>query len=61
MNRQAKIIVGVLVTAVVGIGITVGVMAAGDVTAGAYPRVATALGHGVLASRSALRYVQGRA
>ena len=30
MNRQAKIIVGVLVTAVVGIGITVGVMAAGD-------------------------------
>jgi thioredoxin reductase (NADPH) len=38
-----------------------GVMAAGDVTAGAYPRVATALGHGVLAARSALRYVQGRA
>ena len=38
----------------------VGVMAAGDVTAGAYPRVATALGHGVLAARSALRFVQGR-
>ena len=38
-----------------------GVLAAGDVTAGAYPRVATALGQGVLAARSALRYVQGRA
>ena len=38
-----------------------GVMAAGDVTAGAYPRVAVALGQGVLAARSALRFVQGRA
>ncbi|TML12997.1 MAG: NAD(P)/FAD-dependent oxidoreductase [Actinobacteria bacterium] len=37
-----------------------GVLAAGDVTAGSYPRVATALGQGVLAARSALRYVQGR-
>jgi thioredoxin reductase (NADPH) len=37
-----------------------GVMAAGDVSAGAYPRVATALGQGLLAARSALRYVQGR-
>ena len=38
----------------------VGVLAAGDVTAGSYPRVATALGQGVLAARSALRHVQGR-
>jgi len=30
MNTQAKIIVGALVAAVVGLGITVGVMAAGD-------------------------------
>ena len=30
MNTQAKIVVGVLVAAVVGLGITVGVMAAGD-------------------------------
>ena len=37
-----------------------GVMAAGDVTAGSYPRVAVALGQGVLAARSALRFVQGR-
>ena len=37
-----------------------GVLAAGDVTAGAYPRVAVALGQGVLAARSALRFVQGR-
>ena len=38
----------------------VGVLAAGDVTAGSYPRVATALGQGVLAARSTLRHVQGR-
>jgi thioredoxin reductase (NADPH) len=37
-----------------------GVMAAGDVVAHAYPRVATALGQGVLAARSVLRHVQGR-
>ena len=37
-----------------------GVLAAGDVTAGAYPRVAVALGQGVLAARSALRFVQDR-
>ena len=30
MNTQARIIIGVLVAAVVGLGITVGVMAAGD-------------------------------
>jgi thioredoxin reductase len=35
-------------------------MAAGDVVAHAYPRVATALGQGVLAARSVLRHVQGR-
>jgi thioredoxin reductase (NADPH) len=35
-----------------------GVFAAGDVVSGAYPRVATALGEGVLAARSALRYLQ---
>lgn len=38
----------------------VGVFAAGDVVSGAYPRVATALGQGVLAARSALRYLEGR-
>jgi thioredoxin reductase (NADPH) len=37
-----------------------GVMAAGDVVADAYPRVATALGQGVLAARTALRHLQGR-
>jgi thioredoxin reductase (NADPH) len=37
-----------------------GVFAAGDVVAGAYPRVATALGQGVLAARSLLRHLQGR-
>jgi len=37
-----------------------GVMAAGDVVANAYPRIATALGQGVLAARSVLRYLQGR-
>jgi thioredoxin reductase (NADPH) len=37
-----------------------GVFAAGDVVAGAYPRVATALGQGVLAARSLLRFLQGR-
>jgi thioredoxin reductase (NADPH) len=37
-----------------------GVFAAGDVVADAYPRVATALGQGVLAARSVLRYLQGR-
>jgi thioredoxin reductase (NADPH) len=35
-----------------------GVFAAGDVVAGAYPRVATALGQGVLVARSVLRHVQ---
>jgi thioredoxin reductase (NADPH) len=38
----------------------VGVFAAGDVTAGAYARVATAIGQGVLAARSVLRFLQGR-
>jgi thioredoxin reductase len=38
-----------------------GVFAAGDVVAGAYPRVATALGQGVLAARSVLHHVEGRA
>ena len=38
-----------------------GVLAAGDVVAGAYPRVATAMGQGVLAARSVLRCLQGRA
>ena len=37
-----------------------GVFAAGDVVAGSYARVATALGQGALAARSALRYLQGR-
>jgi len=37
-----------------------GVIAAGDVVADAYPRVATALGQGVLAARSVLRHLQGR-
>jgi thioredoxin reductase (NADPH) len=35
-----------------------GVFAAGDVTAGAYPRLATALGQGVLAARSVLRHLE---
>ena len=34
-----------------------GVFAAGDVVAGSYPRVATAMGQGVLAARSVLEYV----
>ncbi len=38
-----------------------GVVAAGDVVVDAYARVATALGQGVLAARSVLRYLQGRA
>jgi thioredoxin reductase (NADPH) len=38
-----------------------GVIAAGDVVADAYARVATAFGQGVLAARSVLRYLQGRA
>jgi thioredoxin reductase (NADPH) len=38
-----------------------GVFAAGDVVAGAYARVAAALGQGSLAARSVLRYLQGRA
>jgi thioredoxin reductase (NADPH) len=37
-----------------------GVFAAGDVVAGAYPRVAAALGYGSLAARSVLRHVEGR-
>ena len=37
-----------------------GVFAVGDVVAGAYPRVAAALGSGSLAARSVLSYVQGR-
>jgi len=37
-----------------------GVFAAGDVVAGAYARVAAALGQGSLAARSVLRYLQGR-
>jgi len=37
-----------------------GVVAAGDVVADAYARVATALGQGVLAARSVLRFLQGR-
>jgi thioredoxin reductase (NADPH) len=36
----------------------VGVFAAGDVVADAYPRVATALGQGALAARSVLRHLQ---
>jgi thioredoxin reductase len=37
-----------------------GVFAAGDVVAGAYARVAAALGQGSLAARSVLRYLQGK-
>jgi thioredoxin reductase (NADPH) len=37
-----------------------GVFAVGDVVAGAYARVAAALGHGSLAARSVLHYLQGR-
>jgi thioredoxin reductase (NADPH) len=36
------------------------VFAAGDVTAGAYPRIATAVGQGLLAARSVLRQIEGR-
>ena len=36
-----------------------GVFAAGDVVAGAYPRVAVAFGHGVAAARSILEFVTG--
>jgi thioredoxin reductase (NADPH) len=39
---------------------TAGVFAAGDVVSGAYPRVATAIGDGVLAARSVLRFLEGR-
>ena len=35
-----------------------GVFAVGDVVAGSYPRVATAMGQGVLAARSVLRFLQ---
>ena len=38
-----------------------GVFAAGDVVAGAYPRVAAALGQGSLAARSVLHFLEGRA
>lgn len=38
-----------------------GVFAAGDVVANAYPRVAAALGQGILAARSVLRYLERRA
>jgi thioredoxin reductase (NADPH) len=38
-----------------------GVFAAGDVVAGAYARVAAALGQGSIAARSVLRYLQGQA
>ncbi|TML62699.1 MAG: NAD(P)/FAD-dependent oxidoreductase, partial [Actinobacteria bacterium] len=37
-----------------------GVFAAGDVVAGSYWRVATALGHGSLAARSVLRHLRER-
>jgi thioredoxin reductase (NADPH) len=37
-----------------------GVFSAGDVTAGSYPRIATATGQGLLAARSVLRHLQGR-
>jgi thioredoxin reductase (NADPH) len=37
-----------------------GVFAVGDVVAGAYARVAAALGQGSLAARSVLRYLEGR-
>ena len=36
-----------------------GVFAAGDVTAGSYPRIATAVGAGVRAARSVLHHLQG--
>jgi thioredoxin reductase (NADPH) len=36
-----------------------GVFAAGDVVAGAYARIAAALGQGSLAARSVLRYLHG--
>jgi thioredoxin reductase len=36
-----------------------GVFAAGDVVAGAYARVAAALGQGSLVARSVLAYLQG--
>jgi len=35
-----------------------GVFAAGDVSAGSYPRIATAVGSGVLAARSVLRHLE---
>jgi thioredoxin reductase (NADPH) len=38
-----------------------GVFAAGDVLAGSYPRVATAMGQGVLAARSVLHYLSQQA
>ena len=38
-----------------------GVFAAGDVVADSYPRVATAMGQGVLAARSVLRYLSRQA
>ena len=37
-----------------------GIFAVGDVVAGAYPRVAAALGQGSLAARSVLHYLEGR-
>jgi thioredoxin reductase (NADPH) len=37
-----------------------GVFAAGDVVAGSYWRIAAAFGHGSLAARSVLRYLEGR-
>jgi thioredoxin reductase (NADPH) len=37
-----------------------GIFAAGDVVADAYPRVAAAMGQGLVAARSLLRYLQGR-
>jgi thioredoxin reductase (NADPH) len=37
-----------------------GIFAAGDIVSNAYPRVAVAMGQGVLAARSVLRYLQGR-
>jgi thioredoxin reductase (NADPH) len=37
-----------------------GIFAAGDIVAGAYPRVAAAMGQGSVAARSLLRHVQGR-
>jgi thioredoxin reductase len=37
-----------------------GIFAAGDIVSDAYPRVAVAMGQGVLAARSLLRYLQGR-